>query len=244
MSKDIISFKKYLLSLVFKSKKVGVLMYHSISNDGRFLSVSPQNFEKQLAFLKKKNFNVVSLGKLEEFLKEQTGFTYKTIILTFDDGYSDNFSVVFPLIKQHNFPIIIFLVIDLVGKKGYLSWSEIKEMQASGLVEFGCHTMSHPDLTKISGEELAREIKESKQILENELKINCNYFSYPKGIFNEQVTNKVKDSGYRLAFTVKEECVNSKGQIFELPRLSIDKSTTWCQFLGKISGLQFIKGKI
>lgn len=244
MLKSIISFKKYFLSLVLRPKKVSILMYHSISNDGRFLSVSPLSFERQLTFLKKRKFNVISLGELGEALEQGRVLKYKTTVLSFDDGYQDNYSTMFSLIKKYNFPVVIFLVTDLVGQTGYLNWTEIMEMKDYGLVEFGCHTMSHPDLTKISNEELQREIKDSKQIIEEKLKIICGYFSYPKGLLNDIVVDEIKKTGYKMAVTVKEENVNSSNQIFELPRLSIDKGTTWWQFLGKVSGLQFIKGKI
>ena len=244
MLKDIISLKKYLLSLILRPRKASVLMYHSVVDDNRFFSISPVNFEKQLKFLKKKKFNVIKLSDLAKTIQNKKQIPYKTTVLSFDDGYQDNYSNVFPLLKKYNFSAMIFLITNLIGQKGYLNWAEIKEMCQSGLVEFGCHTASHPDLTKISIAELKLELQNSRRIIENQLKTSCNYFTYPKGFFNDFVVKEIKDTGYQMALTVQEGNIDFESDIFKLPRLSIDRSTTFAQFLGKISGLQFIKHKI
>ena len=239
MFKSIISLKKYLLSLIIRPHKIVVLMYHSISDDGRFFSIIPEAFERQIKFLIKKNFNIISLDNFE--------LGHKNVAITFDDGYEDNYLNVFPLLKKCNIKATIFLVTDLVGEHGYLNWEQINEMKNSGLVEFGCHTLSHPNLTEISEEFLIKELAESKEIIEEKLDKKCLYFSYPKGCFNKDVVKKVKETGFKLAFKVKEGYVGQKelnNKLLILPRLSIDSLTTWWQFLGKISGIQFIKGRI
>ncbi|MCK4386497.1 MAG: polysaccharide deacetylase family protein [Candidatus Pacebacteria bacterium] len=244
MLKDLISLKKYLLSLAIRSRKAGVLMYHSVSNDKRFFTVASVNFEKQLRFLKKKKFNVIKIGDLVKTIQDKKQMLHKTAVLSFDDGYQDNYSVVFPLLKRYNFPVTIFLITDLIGQEGYLNWDEIKEMQQSGFVNFGCHTLSHPKLNQISKERLRAELTESKQIIEKQLGQKCDVFAYPSGCFDNSVVAMVKNAGYQGAFTVREGAIGLKNNIFLLPRLSIDSSTTFSQFLGKISGLQFIKGRI
>ena len=244
MLKDIISLKKYFLSLILKSKKISVLMYHSINSDKRFFTVTPDNFEKQINFLVKKKYDFLSLDQVEEILSKRQKIGSKMISSTFDDGYKDNYEMVFPILKKYSIPATIFLVVDLIGKEGYLNWGEIQEMQNSGLVEFGCHTFSHPDLTRISEEEQQKEIIESRNILEGSLGTECFYFSYPSGKFNDKVIKIVREADFKMAFTVQEGSVSFKLNKWELPRLSIDSKTSWWQFLGKISGLQFIKGRI
>jgi len=245
MFKDVISLVKYLLSIFLKSKKIGILMYHSVSDgDNRFFAVSENNFEKQLKFLSDKNFSIISADALFDILKNKKEIPEKTICLTFDDGYKNNYSVVFPILKKYNFPMMIFLVTDLIGEDNYLDWDEISEMQNSGLVSFGCHTKSHPDLDKITSLDIERELVESKIILEERFNKKCRFFSYPRGKYDNVVLQKVKEQGFEIALTTKEGIISLKNDMLELPRLSIDKSTTWLQFLGKISGIQFIKGKI
>lgn len=244
MLKDIISLKKYLLSLILRPRKASVLMYHSVANDNRFFSVSPVNFEKQLKFLRERQFNTIGINGLLKNLKNKNSFLPKTVALSFDDGYQNNYSVVFPLLKKYNLPATIFLIADLVGKEGYLNWEEIREMRQSGLVCFGCHTLSHSKLTQIFPEQLKIEVAESKKIIEEKSGGVCDIFAYPFGDFNENVTQAVQNAGFRGAFSVKEGVISSKNGILVLPRLAIDSSTSWWQFLGKISGLQFIKHKI
>ena len=176
--KNIISFYLNFLSLFFHKKGGVVLMYHSIGRNNVFSTVSPENFEKQLCFLKKNNFNVITLSDLWRFLDKEEPLPKKTIILTFDDGYYDNFSYGWPILKRYKFKATIFLTTGLVGgvkiKKSaeplkMLSWQEIEKMQKSGIIDFQPHTQSHPRLTEISPELIQKEIGESKQSIEQAL---------------------------------------------------------------------------
>lgn len=242
--KNIISIIKFIFSLPIKPKKASVLMYHSVSDDGRFFSVRPQNFHWQLKFLHENNFNIISATELYDTLAGKKDFSYKSVVLSFDDGYQDNYSVVFPLLKRYNIKAVIFLVINFVGKEGYLSWDEIAEMKNSGLVDFYCHTMSHPDLSKLSASAIKKELQECKTFLEEKLALPCDILAYPKGRFNDMVVQKAKDCGFKMAFGVREGAIAPGNDLFDLPRLSIDGSTTKSQFLAKVSALQFIKGRI
>ncbi len=188
MLKSLISLKKYLISLFLKPKCVSVLMYHTVSNDERFFTVSPEMFKKQIKFLINKKFNITFLDNFK--------LGYKNVAITFDDGYEDNYINVFPLLKKYNIKVTIFLVTDLVGEYGYLNWEQINEMKNSGLVEFGCHTLSHSNLTKVSKEFLIKELVESKKIIEEKLGKKCFYFSYPKGVFNDTVVEEVEKSSF------------------------------------------------
>ena len=210
-------------------------MYHSISEDGRFFSVIPKNFERQLKFLFDKNFNVISSNNLCDILINKNNLNSKTVVITFDDGYKDNYSIVFPLLKKYKLKVTIFLIVNLIGEEGYLNWEEIIEMKNSGLVEFGCHTLSHPNLTQLSRELLIEELNKSKKSIEEKLGGVCQYFAYPKGYFNDLVIEKIKEAGFQMAFATKKDAINLRSDIFKLPRLSVDSATTWWQFLGKIS---------
>ncbi len=244
MLKSVISLIKYYFSLVLRPKKVSVLMYHSVSDNNKFFTVSLKNFERQLKFLKNNNFNIISAEELKNIFEDKEKLKAKTIFLTFDDGYDDNYFNVLSLIKKYNVNILIFIITDLIGEDGYLNWRQIFEMKKTGLVEFGCHTKSHLDLDKLSKTELEKEILESKKIIEKKIGEISFVFSYPKGKYNDLVVETVKKRGFDLAFTVKEGTVGLKNDTLKLPRLSIDSSTNWWQFLGKISGLFFVKGKI
>ncbi len=244
MLKSVISLIKYYFSLVLRPKKVSVLMYHSVSDNNKFFTVSLKNFERQLKFLKNNNFNIISAEELKNIFEDKEKLKAKTIFLTFDDGYDDNYFNVLSLIKKYNVNILIFIITDLIGEDGYLNWRQIFEMKKTGLVEFGCHTKSHLDLDKLSKTELEKEILESKKIIEKKIGEISFVFSYPKGKYNDLVVETVKIGGYDFTFIVKEGANSLESDTLKLPRLSIDSSTNWWQFLGKISGLFFVKGKI
>ena len=144
--------------------------------------------------MRENNFNVISLDKLVWYL-ENNNFPPKTIVLTFDDGYEDNFTNAFPVLKKCNFPAAIFLETDIldnekINKNGVvykmLKWVQVKEMKNSGIIEFGAHTLSHPKLSRLNLMSVEKEIIQSKEILENRLGKKCDFFAYPFGDFNEQ----------------------------------------------------------
>lgn len=220
--------------------KAVILMYHSISDNGGFFCVKPAEFEKQANYLKENNFNVISLERLVELLKNKNGdIPSKTIVLTFDDGFEDNFTNAFPLLKKHNFHFTVFLQSGVVGgiktnKEGVkyqmLNVSQIKEMSNSGIADFEPHTINHPKLAKIASLDARKEILESKQYLEKEIGKKSDYFAYPFGNYNKEVINMIKNIGFQAAVTVEKGVVKLKDNPFELKRNSIDSAVSFSQF--------------
>jgi peptidoglycan/xylan/chitin deacetylase (PgdA/CDA1 family) len=228
----------YWLSNWFLTKGAVVLMYHSVGEDNSFFTVKSSEFEKQIEYLKKNSFNVISLGQLEKYLKIKK-IPPKTIVITFDDGYENNYTEAFPIIKKYKIPITIFLSTGKIGDKlnihrgeslPMLDWQQISEMHDSELVDFEPHTINHPKLAKLNLEEITHEIRESKKTLESFLKITCPYFSYPFGSYNDESLRIVEDLGFRLAFTVKKGRVRVSTNRFLLPRNSIDSQVGFDEF--------------
>lgn len=188
------------------------LMYHHIGTlenpqDEQFpFTITPQMFEKQLLFLKQNGYTVASEADILH--ARQTGHTHveKPVLLTFDDGYADNYTALFPLLQKYQAPALIFLVTQRVGTPGYLTWPQIKQMQASGLVAFGSHTCTHRRLRSLSDEEIVKEITQSKQILEEKLGVPVVSFCYPYGAggFDKRVRPHVFKAGYVLDFSTKK----------------------------------------
>lgn len=207
---------------------VPILMYHSVRPDQSInnrLAVSPEAFERQMGFLKKNNYTVLSLEKLADLIRDKIKIPPKTVVLTFDDGYKDNYTYAFPIIKKYGFPVTIFLIVDDIGAGNMLSWEEVKAMQASGLVVFGSHTLEGGALTKITSEdELRRQIFDSKKILEEKLGRKVNAFSYPIGAFNDKIKELVKDAGYGLAVITTPRSRAPSDDYFALKRLRISEN--------------------
>lgn len=206
-------------------------MYHSITEEvqpGNRLQVSKETFRRQMHFLKKHNYKVIPLERLADLIKEKKRIPNKTVIITFDDGYKNNYLYAFPILKKYNLYATIFLIVNEIDrlKQDRLSWEEIKQMQDSGLISFGSHTLDHPFLTELSSEEeLRRQIFDSKRILEERLAKPVYAFAYPAGRFNGKVKNLVKEAGYKLAVTTNPGKRFPNDDIFALKRIRISENT-------------------
>lgn len=224
-------FSILILSGLFASRQytVPILMYHSINTNlaGKSkLVVSPEAFERQMNFLKKNNYNVLSLEKLADLIRNKAKIPAKTVVLTFDDGYEDNYTYAFPILKKYGFPATVFVIVDEAGLKNRLNWDEIKTMQNSGLVVIGSHTLKGDALTKIdSTEELKRQISDSKRVLEEKIGRKVNTFSYPIGAFNDKIKKLVMDAGYKAAVITTPRSRFPNNDVFALKRLRISENS-------------------
>ncbi len=121
-------------------------------------------------------------------------------LITFDDGLKDNFTNAYPILKEFELKAYFFVMPDKIGTKGYLDWNQIKEMFSSGMV-IGSHGMTHRILTEINDTELDYELKESKRLLEENLSMPVEYFSVPRGFYDQRVVSLAKKVGYKNIFT-------------------------------------------
>ena len=219
---------------------VPILMYHSIADDKESsLSVSPENFARQMEFLNRNGYSVISLGELVKNIKAGKTSLFKTVVITFDDGYADNFSEAFPVLAKYNMPAIIFLVTGYVdNKEGYLRWNQIRLMMLNNIT-FGGHTRNNVYLPSVeSEEELWNEIAGPKEDIEKATGREANYFCYPTGGFNERVKEAVKKAGYKGACTTNRGFDRLNKDVFELNRVKITDSdmTKPFHFRAKLSG--------
>jgi peptidoglycan/xylan/chitin deacetylase (PgdA/CDA1 family) len=229
-----------------------ILMYHSVDDNDVFFTVSSENFEKQLQYIKSKRFTTLKLSELVRRLKDRENIS-NCIALTFDDGYKDNYTNALGLLKKYDMPATIFLTTGDIETKSkmnetknllMLSESEIDEMYESNLVEFMPHTVSHPRLSKISDSAAENEMEQSRNYIEGRLSTEANIFAYPSGIFDDKHVEMLKKNDWIGAVTVKEGLVTPESDLFQLPRVSIDSSTTFLQFEGKLSSAVDIYEKI
>ncbi len=147
---------------------VPVLMYHAIDHNDKAtkLSVSPESFEAQMKFLHKNRYNVVTLDRLISYIRNKEKIPSKTLAITFDDGYYNNYQYAYPVLKKYNIPATIFIIVGRVGQSGYVGWKEIKEMSDSGVITIGSHTLSHKWLPSLGTRDLRNELASSKATLE------------------------------------------------------------------------------
>ncbi len=225
--KDFIYFFRNLLPC---AERTVILMYHSVNDNNVFFTVGPDEFQRQMKYLKKNNYQIIGLSDLVN----KSSLSNKSVVLTFDDGYYDNYSNVFPVLKKYNFPATIFLTTGFIGQEmnnsqniplRVLDWQKIEEMHQSGLIDFEPHSVSHQRLTK-------QEIIESKRIIEKRLNKKCYFFAYPKGKYNQKIIEILKKNGFQAGLAIE----NGDDNLFELKRVSINSLTSFIQFKAKLCG--------
>ena len=207
-----------------------ILTYHWINDTvGDYLSVPPAHFRSQMEFLREAGYEVISLRDLLE-----KGARSKTVGLTFDDGYRDNYENAFPILKEFGFTATVFCIAGRIGTDPYLNFTDIQEMHKAG-IDFGSHTLSHPHLPKLDSEEKLKEIMNSRLELEEKTGIVPDFFCYPYGEYDSESTFLVEESGYLGA------CTNDPGsndglEPYTLKRTEISGFDSAEDFQKKMSG--------
>lgn len=217
-----------------------ILMYHAVSSTrGSTMHVSPSNFSNQMKFLKDKGFKVISLDELVENIQKGKTFLPRTVAITFDDGYEDNYLNAFPVLEKYKMPATIFIITDYVDiSKGYLKWDQVLLMMKNN-IDIGGHTKSNVYLPSVSDEKkLWYEIAGCKKAIELKTGQECGYFCYPTGGFNSEVKRVVKEAGYKGACTTNRGFDKMNRDVYELNRIKVTNSDTSkpFHFRAKLSG--------
>jgi len=225
-------FVSFFVAFRFISKRyvAPVLMYHSVNPQSnevmKALIVSPSSFEKQISFLRKHDYKILPLETLVDLMFKKK-LPKRAIAITFDDGYRDFYLYAFPIIKKYRVPVTMFLIVNEVSRKegDRLTWEEIREMQGSGLVTFGSHSMDAEPLINIKSQDKVKyNIFESKRVLEDKLGSKVTMFSYPEGFLSDQIRELVIKAGYRLAVATKTGSCYLAQDPFAVKRIRISES--------------------
>ena len=210
--------------------RIPIITYHSIDNSGTVISTAPAVFKRQVSALAAAGYEAITLRELVASIKQSSLLPAKPIVLTFDDGFRNFYREAFPTLDDHGFRATVFLVTDFCGRfndwsgnpasfprSEILNWREIRELSDNG-VEFGSHTKTHPDLTKISKEAMEDEIIGSKRALDDALGVETESFAYPFGNKNETVKNMTAAKFKSATSTVLGK-VTPKSDLHELERV-------------------------
>jgi peptidoglycan/xylan/chitin deacetylase (PgdA/CDA1 family) len=231
---------------------VPILMYHNIDRQEGSFYVTPENFRRQMEYLKNGGYQVISLDELVKSIKQGRRLKKNRVVITFDDGYRDNFEYAYPVLKRLGFPATIFLISDFVGQsfdngKEFLSWDQITEM-SKNKISFGAHTKTHLYLGSVQDIKLTQEeILGAKQEIIKRTGLSVEYFCYPSGAFNEQTKELVKQGGFKGACSTNRGFAKFNQDVYELKRIKVTNSdlTKPFSFRAKLSGYYnvFKKGK-
>ncbi len=218
---------------------IPVLMYHSIgigAQNSRLI-VSPQSFERQMRFLKRGNYQILSLDEYVELLSKNKKPGKRSVVITFDDGFRDNYVSAYPILKKYKIPAAISIVVDWVGRDDMMTWNQINELSDDELIEIVSHSLKHCLLDTLSKEATIDELKESKRILEKKLNTVIDYFCYPCGNFTPFVKEMARLSGYKAAMATHPDASIALDDIYAIRRIRISQSSDnmlifWAQVSG------------
>ena len=221
--------------------EIRILMYHRVNprNDlpDNHISVTPEAFERQMLWIKENNWQVISLESAVRQLKSGTVQSNKQIVITFDDGYQDNYQFAYPILRRFKFPAIIFLAVQACfnNEDEFLNLLQMKEMLSED-ISFGAHTVTHPFLTEISYYQSVKEIFESKQILEEKLNIPIQSFAYPAGYFNQHHRYLTMQADYECALSIRPGGNRPGEDLYALRRTEIARHDSLLDFKNKLQG--------
>lgn len=234
-----------------RSTRATFLCYHSIAAEGpRYLTISAELFERQLAYLRRGGIRSGDLRLLSE--AAAGGLDRQTAFLTFDDGFRDNFETALPLLREYGFGAFVFVLPPLVDSGGALEWAEVaadqrrypvtmrsvtwamlEEMREGGF-EVGSHTLTHPHLPELEDDALREELWDSRVRIKERLG-TCDTLAYPFGEWSDGVAAAAVDCGYRYAFSLPTRTGQRRAGTHSIPRINVDYRDRDRRFEAKLS---------
>lgn len=209
-----------------KYYSIPILMYHYVEfvkDQGdtirKSLNIIPPIFESQVKTLKDANYTFLTMSDLANIINEKTDPPQKGVILTFDDGYRDFYTDVFPILKKYQVKATTYVVNNFLNLPNNLTMAQLKEIAGSGLIEIGAHTLNHTYLEGLPVERVRFEVEESKKELEKLLNQKVVSFAYPYGVFDEKTIEVVIKAGFETAVTTALGKYSSQTNKFFLDRI-------------------------
>lgn len=221
---------------------VPILAYHRFGTGGGKMVVSPSSFAAQLEWLARNDYRVIPLGQLAGYLAGRQALPRRAVAITIDDGYESVHRHALPLLRRYGFPATLFVYTDFVGAGDALSWPQLQELAASGLVDIQAHSKTHRNLVERAPAEaeqqyrqgLEIEVRTPREILERRLPVQVHHYAFPYGDANEAVLDVLTRQQYQLAVTV-----NPGGNAFFAQPLMLHRT----MIFGDV-GLEAFKAKV
>jgi peptidoglycan/xylan/chitin deacetylase (PgdA/CDA1 family) len=226
-----------------RSVRLPILMYHYVSEPPpdadayrQDLSVTPENFEGQLRYLIENGYTTITLKELIYHLTLGRPLPERPVILTFDDGYRDNFLQAYRLLRRYDSVGTFFVVTGFIdeNRPEYLTWGQVRVMHRGGMA-FGSHSYTHPDLRGQEMDYLVWQILGSQQALAERIGEPVRFFSYPAGSYDRQVIDVLRSAGFWAAVTTQQGTTHTSDGLFELARVRVRGDDTLDDFAAKLN---------
>ncbi|MBI5666029.1 MAG: polysaccharide deacetylase family protein [Nitrospirae bacterium] len=254
-----------------RHNSIPVVMYHHIAPTDRDLNVYPEIFEDHLRALGRKGWKTLFADEFVHFLHNQNDKPKKCVLLTFDDGFADNYVYAYPLLEKFKMKAVIFVATDFIedadiDRSSFVplshklawklahterrsevmcTWKELKELEASGAVDIQSHGMSHKSWQYMKDKNYAglkEDISGSKAIIEEKLSKAVNHLCWPRGYFDEEGIRAACSAGYKALYTIERGC-NTVDDLTKVSRLPVrnNKSGWLMRNLGIYSSVLLTK---
>ena len=244
-------------------RPIPVLMYHHVTpHRGDTVTVRPEVFAGQMQYLHDAGYRTLSLAELLGHVSGTKPVREKAVVVTFDDGWLDNYRFAYPVLQQYGIKATIFVVTgrsnaasltgsqmpDIFPRHGeakrlieagaagsvVLDWPLIRRMDQEGLVEFYSHTVSHRKCAELDEDSLRSELLDSKSVMERELAKPCPYLCWPYGSCNDAAVALAEDAGYRAIFTTRHGVVRVGDDPLRLKRIVVKDDIDWFKWRMRI----------
>jgi len=215
--------------------KIPILLYHRfgpVVSDS--MTITTSTFESHLRYIRDQGYTVIPLRQLVDYyLHKRLSLPPRAVVITADDGHKSVYYEMFPLIKRYRFPVTLFLYPSAVSNASYaITWSQLREMQETGLFDFQSHTFWHPNFKeerkRLNPSEyekfIEKQLKMSAERLQKELNTEVDMLAWPFGIYDEWLIKKVAERGYVAGFTIKRRHTIPSDNKMALPRYLIVQS--------------------
>ncbi|MDY6845383.1 MAG: polysaccharide deacetylase family protein, partial [Thermodesulfobacteriota bacterium] len=210
--------------------KIPILMYHKVSevpernkiirSTNPAYSISLEQFRKQMEYIYNNEYHTLSINEL---LDTSVCDHQESVIITFDDGWANNYTHAFPILKKLNLTATLFVISDFVCHPQYVDWYQLREMNKEG-ISIQSHTRTHRPLSELLTHEIQYELEESKKEIEDHLGVVVDFLSMPQGIKDHRVIKIAQVVGYKAICTSEPGFIHSHGNPTILKRINISDS--------------------
>ena len=207
------------------SLKISVVEFHSIMpRPIASLGVPKEDFDAEMKWLYDNGYSSLTLGELYEHLATNTPFPKKSVVITLDDGYADNYYNAYPVLQKYGLHATVFMITGNINKPDYLTSAQIKEISDSGVISVEDHTVTHPEyINKMSYDAQYKELLDSKNALESITGKKVEYIAYPYGRYNADTIKAAQEIGYKMGFQMDSGQGGLINSAYEYPRIFVKR---------------------
>jgi peptidoglycan/xylan/chitin deacetylase (PgdA/CDA1 family) len=196
-------------------------------------AVAPSNFDAQMNLVEQHGFHAITMAQLVGHLRDGKPLPSRPIVISFDDGWAEQYTVAFQILKKHHLIGSFFVYTRPLDHAQYMSWTQLQEMSVAGM-DIEAHTLTHPHLRELAPDEAMREISESKKALEARLGKPVVAFSYPFGEYNASIVDMLKRAGFASAVTLAAGFNQRADELFTLHRIRVSYRDTLDEFAKRL----------